>query len=73
MFKMQFGIIVANSVVIDIANDVILVGWMEVYPFRVDQSKSLLYAEIKWLYNPSPILSICVGAGGIVKEHIIFF
>ena len=30
-----------------VANDVLLVWWMEVYPFRFNQSKSLLHAEIK--------------------------
>ena len=45
--KNQFDIDVAYSVAIDVANDVPLVRWMEVYPFRFHQSKTLLHAEIK--------------------------
>ena len=47
MCKIQFDINVTSDVAIDIANDVLLVRWMEVYPFRVNQSKSLLHAKIK--------------------------
>ena len=45
--KIQFDVNVANGVAIGVANDVLLARWMEVYPFRLNQSKSLLYAEIK--------------------------
>ena len=45
--KSQFDVNVANGVSIDVLNDVLPVWWMEVYPFRFDQSKSLLHAEIK--------------------------
>ena len=44
---MQFDVDVASGVAIDVANDVLLVCWMEVYPFQFNQSKSLLHAEIK--------------------------
>ena len=47
MSKIQLGFYVAKGVAIDVANDVLSVWWMEVYPFRLDQSKSLLHAEIK--------------------------
>ena len=40
----------------DVANDVIPVWWMEVYPFRFNQSKSLLQAGIKWLAYTSTSL-----------------
>ena len=43
----KFDVNVANGVVIDVANDVLPVWWLEVYPFRFNQSKSLLHAEIK--------------------------
>ena len=46
MSKMQFDDNAANGV-IGVANDVLSVWWMDVYPFHVDQSKSLLDAEIK--------------------------
>ena len=49
MSKIQFDVNVANGVAIDVANDTLPVWWMEVYPFRVNQSESLLHAEIKWL------------------------
>ena len=44
MYKIQFDINVVNGVAFDIANDVHLVCWMEVYPLRFNQSKSLSYA-----------------------------
>ena len=47
MFKIQIDVNVANSFAIDVAKDVIPLWWMEVYPFRLNQSKSLLHAEIK--------------------------
>ena len=49
MPKIQFDVNIANGVVIDVANVVLPVWWMEVYPFCLNQSKSLLHAEIKWL------------------------
>ena len=51
--KIQFDVNFANRVAIDVANDVLQVCWMEVYPFRYNQSKSLLHAEIKWFLNTS--------------------
>ena len=45
--KSQFDVNVANGVAIDIADDLLQVWWMEVCPFRFNQSKSLLHAEIK--------------------------
>ena len=51
MSKIQFDVNVANGVAVDVANDVLPVWWMEVYPFRVYQSESLLHAEIKWCVN----------------------
>ena len=48
MSKLQFDVDVAKGVAIDVDNDVLVVWWMEVYPFRFSQSKSLLHAEIKW-------------------------
>ena len=50
MSKIHFDINIANGVVIDVVNDLLLVWWMEVYPFCLNQSKSLLHAEIK-LFN----------------------
>ena len=44
MSEIQFDVNVANGV----ANDVLPVWWMEVYPFRINQSESMLHAEIKW-------------------------
>ena len=38
-----------NGVAIDVAKDVLPVGWMEVYPFRSNQSEFLLHAEINEL------------------------
>ena len=49
MPKILFNVYVANSVAINVAKDVLQVWWIEVYPLRVNQSKSLLHAEIKWL------------------------
>ena len=46
MSEIHFDINVANGVAIDVANDVLPVWWMEVNPFRVNQSESLLHAEI---------------------------
>ena len=43
MSKIQFDV----SVAIDVANDVFSVWWMEVYPFRFNQSKSLLHVGMK--------------------------
>ena len=51
IIKIQLEVNVANGFAIDVANNVLPVWWMEVYPFRVDQSKSLLHAEIKWYNN----------------------
>ena len=34
---------VPNGVAIDIADDILLVTWMKVYPERFNQSKSLLH------------------------------
>ena len=34
MSKIQFDINIANSVAFDVANNVLPVWWMEVYPFR---------------------------------------
>ena len=43
-----FDIYVPNGVAIDVANGlhVLPVWWMDVFPFRFNQSKSLLHAEI---------------------------
>ena len=46
MPKFQFDVNVANGVAIDVANDVLSLWWMEVYTFRINQSKSLLHAAI---------------------------
>ena len=43
----ELDVIAANGVAIDVANDVRLVWWKEVYPFRCIQSKSLFHADIK--------------------------
>ena len=48
MPKGQFDIDVANGVAIDFANDVLLICWIEVYPFRFNQSKSLLHVIINY-------------------------
>ena len=47
MSEIQFNINVDNGVAIAVANDVLPVWWMEVYPFRINQSESLLLAEIR--------------------------
>ena len=47
--KIQFDVDVAYGVAFYVANDVLPVWWMEVYPFRFRQSKSLLHAEIMLL------------------------
>ena len=47
MSKTQFHIKVANVVYIDVANDGLPDWWMEVYSLRLNQSKSLLHAEIR--------------------------
>ena len=44
MPKVKFDV----NVAIDVANDVLPVWLMEVFPFRLDQLKSLLPVEIKW-------------------------
>ena len=49
--EIQFDFNVASGVAIDVANDALPVWWMEVYPFRVNQSESLLHTEIKWFYD----------------------
>ena len=49
MLKIQFDVNIANGVAIDVPIDVLLVWLMEVYLFRINQSKYLLHAEIKWL------------------------
>ena len=63
MSKIQCKVNIANGAVIDFANDVLPVKWMEVYPFRVKQSESLFHATIKWFlkadmssYKPPPHL-----------------
>ena len=48
MPKIHFDVNVANGVSIDVANDLLPVWWMEVYPFHLNQSKSLLHAEIRY-------------------------
>ena len=45
MSKIEFDVNVATDIAIDVAKDVLPVWWMEVYPFRVNQSKLLLHAE----------------------------
>ena len=47
MLQSKSVVNVANGVAIDVANDVLPVWWMEAYPARFNQSKSLLHAEIK--------------------------
>ena len=39
MSEIQFNVNVANGVAIDVANDILPVRWMEVYPFCVNQSE----------------------------------
>ena len=43
MLQSTSAVDVAN----DVVNDVLPVKWMEVYPFRINQSKSLFHAAIK--------------------------
>ena len=47
MSEIQFDVNFANGDAIDVANNVLPVKWIEVYPFRVNQSESLLHAGIK--------------------------
>ena len=47
MSKIQFDVNVAKDVAIDVAENILPVWWMEVYPFRFNQSESLLHAELK--------------------------
>ena len=47
MSEIQFDVNVAKGVAINVANNILPVSWMEVYPFHVYQSESLLHAEIK--------------------------
>ena len=44
MSKIQFDVYIANVIVFDVAYDEQPVWWMEVYPFRLNQSKPLLHA-----------------------------
>ena len=60
MSEIQFDVNVANRIAIDVAKDVLSVWWMEIYPFLVNQSESLLQAEIK-LYCYTPGVSVGVG------------
>ena len=46
MSEIQFDVNVANGIAVDVANDVLMVWWKEVYPFRVNQSEELLHANI---------------------------
>ena len=41
MPKIQFDVNIAKGVAIDVANDVLPVYWMEIYPVRLNQSKSV--------------------------------
>ena len=53
MYKIQFDVNVANGVTIGVVNDALPVRWIAVYPFRFNQSKSLLHTEIKsFWYTP---------------------
>ena len=47
MPSIHFDVNVANGVAIDIANYLLPVWLMEVYPFRLNQSKFMCHAEIK--------------------------
>ena len=40
MPKIQFYVNVANGVAIDVANDVLVVWWMDVYPFRLNHENN---------------------------------
>ena len=53
MSKIHFHLNVVKCVAIDVANDVLPLWWMAVYPFSINKSKSLLHAEIKWLHGNS--------------------
>ena len=50
MSKIQVDDDVADGAALDVDNDLLPVWWMEVYmyTFRINQSKSLLHADIKW-------------------------
>ena len=39
MSEIQFDVNVAYGFAVDVANNVLPVWWMEVYPFRIDQSE----------------------------------
>ena len=72
MSKIQFEFNVATDIAFDVANDVLPVWWMEVYPFRVNQSKLLLHAEIKWLKgdfecSQTPLETFCPLAMTLTK------
>ena len=47
MLQSTSAVNVANEVAIDVANDVLPVKWMKVYPARFTQSKSMLNTELK--------------------------
>ena len=47
MHKIQFDVYVAIGDAADFSNNVVPVWWMEIYPFRLNKSKSLLHVEIK--------------------------
>ena len=46
MSQIAFDVNVANGVAIDIDNDVLSVWWMEVYPYRFNQWKSLYMPKL---------------------------
>ena len=48
MLKIHFDVYVANGGAIDVGNDLLSALMIEVYRFRLNQSKSLLHVEIKW-------------------------
>ena len=50
MSKIKFDVNVANRVAIDVANDFLPVWWMEVYPFRIDQSKHCYMPKLNDYY-----------------------
>ena len=60
---------VANSVAIDVANDVLPVCWMEVYPFCINQSKSLFHAAI--LNDKINLKETCCVLGGRTAQAIV--
>ena len=45
--EIQFDVNVANGVAVDVAKEVLLFWWNDVYPYCVNQSESLLHAEIE--------------------------